>query len=277
MLFNIILYFRVEDIKSVAKSTNIREICIDNNPISLGGDCVSFLVSYLPHLTNLNNMQVTEQVRRAAMAWRRSKENTNAAFLDLTSDVCLDIRREEVISNARTNWELLRSQTKCLTAKTVCDTNLKLESDFVLTSYAKTETKAFDLGHKGRMGTTKIPILPDKKTYLTRTSSQDTENSLNTSSSNTSSNEFFRLPAILVPIINKMEQKDSLMRSKETKISDSLSSIGPNVDSSICSLMSSETEEYSTSDEGVEDNETVALVDDDNINQQTNVLETVQK
>lgn len=269
--------FRVEDITSIAKSINIKEICIDNNPISLGGDCVSFLVSYLPQLTNLNNMQVTEQVRKAAMAWRRSKENTNAAFLDLTSDVCLDIRREEVISNARTNWELIRSQTKCLTSKTVYDTNLKLQSDFVLTAYAKTETKAFDLGHKVRTGTTKIPILPDKRTHLTRTSSQDTENSLNTSSSNTSSNEFFRLPAILVPIINKMEQKDSLIRLKESKISDSLSSIGPNVDSSICSLMSSETEEYSTSDEDAEDNQILSPVDGDIRKQQTNVPETVDK
>lgn len=42
------------------------------------------------------------------MAWRRNKEATNAAFMDLTSETSLNTRREEVISNARTNWELLR-------------------------------------------------------------------------------------------------------------------------------------------------------------------------
>ncbi|KAJ8928190.1 hypothetical protein NQ314_019253 [Rhamnusium bicolor] len=103
---------RVEDISSLAKSSNLKEISIDNNPVSLGGDCVSFLVSYLPQLTKLNTMQITDQVRKAAMAWRRNKEITNATFMDLTSDVSLNYRREEVISNARTNWELLRSQTK---------------------------------------------------------------------------------------------------------------------------------------------------------------------
>ncbi|ENN70784.1 hypothetical protein YQE_12449, partial [Dendroctonus ponderosae] len=68
----------VEDISSIAKSPNIKEISIDGNP-----------------------------VRKAAMAWRRNKENTNAAFMDLTSETSLNYRREEVISNARTNWELL--------------------------------------------------------------------------------------------------------------------------------------------------------------------------
>lgn len=166
-------------------------------------------------------MQITEQVRKAAMAWRRNKEASNAAFLDLTSDVCLHVRREEVISNARTNWELLRSQTKCLANKTPSDCGLKLESDFVLTSVAKTEKKAV-----------KVPVLADKK--IKRTCSQDSQN---TSSSNTSSNDYFRLPPILVPIINKMEQKSNL--SKDNRISDSLTSIGPN------SSISSDSEECS--------------------------------
>lgn len=165
-------------------------------------------------------MQITEQVRKAAMAWRRNKETSNAAFLDLTSDVCLHVRREEVISNARTNWELLRSQTKCLASKTP-DSGVKLESDFVL----KPEKRI------------KVPALTDKK--MKRTSSQESQN---TSSSNTSSGDFFRLPPILVPIINKMEQK-SLTAARENNISDSLSSLGPNVDSSTSSLISSDSEE----------------------------------
>ncbi|CRK99179.1 CLUMA_CG012512, isoform A [Clunio marinus] len=93
---------------SIAKSINLKEITIENNPISLAGDCVSFLVSYLPLLNSLNQLQITEQVRRAANAWRRNKENTDQNFQHLSTDVSSSIRREEIISNAKTNWELIR-------------------------------------------------------------------------------------------------------------------------------------------------------------------------
>lgn len=166
-------------------------------------------------------MQITEQVRKPAMAWRRNKETSNVAFLDLTSDVCLHVRREEIISNARTNWELLRTQTKCLTTSKT-STGVKLDSDFVL----KPESKI------------KVPALTDKR--IKRTSSQDSQN---TSSSNTSSGDFFRLPPILVPILNKMEEKNNLTAAKENKITDSLTSIGPNIDSSASSLISSDSED----------------------------------
>nr|XP_023022327.1 leucine-rich repeat-containing protein 49 [Leptinotarsa decemlineata] len=231
----------VEDISSLAKSPNIKEISIDNNPISLGGDCVSFLVSYLPLLIKLNSMQITEQVRKAAMAWRRNKELTNATFMDLTSDVSLTCRREEVISNARTNWELLRSQTKCLTTsvniveKSV--KNLKPDTDFILTPLRKTVASNITRPAKSKVyGTqgTKVPVLADKKLNLLRTSSQDTEYSQNTSSSNTSGNEFFKLPPILVPIISKLEED----HGKEGSSKGSLSSVGPNIDSSASSFAS---------------------------------------
>lgn len=231
----------------MAKSSNLKEISIDNNPVFLSGDCVSFLVSYLPQLNKLNSMQITDQVRKAAMAWRRNKESTNSAFMDLTSDVCLNVRREEIISNARTNWELLRSQTKCLTAKSSSNlsknVNLSLDSDLILTSFGKTKSKT----HASI--TTKVPLFTNKK--LIRTSSQDTDNSH--SSSNTSSNEFIRLPPILVPIIKKMEQK-SETGSKENsiKLSGSLSSIGPNIDSSVSSLGSESSESQSSSETEVE-------------------------
>lgn len=82
-------------------------------------------------------------------------------------------------------------------------------------------------------------LLSDKKLEIQRTPSQDTENSQNTSSSNTSTNEFFRLPPILVPIINKIDQKNSFrQKGGSVKLSSSLSSIGPNVDSSASSLFS---------------------------------------
>lgn len=161
-------------------------------------------MSYLAQLTLLNGMQITEQVRKAANAWRRNKEASNAAFLDLTSDVCLHIKREEVISNARTNWELLRSQTKCLANKTPSE---KLESDFVL----KTAVK--------------VPVLTEKK--IKRTSSQESQNT-----GSSSSGDYFRLPPILVPIINKIEQK--------SKISDN---------SSVSSAASSDSEQCSSCNE----------------------------
>lgn len=160
-------------------------------------------------------MQITEQVRKAAMAWRRNKETSNAAFLDLTSDVCLHVRREEVISNARTNWELLRSQTKCLAISKTPDPGVKLESDFVL----KPEKKI------------KVPALADKK--IKRTSSQESQNT------SSSSGDFFRLPPILVPIINKMEQKNSTTAKETNNISD----VNSSASSLISSNSSSDSEE----------------------------------
>ncbi|XP_017071538.1 uncharacterized protein LOC108108128 [Drosophila eugracilis] len=99
---------RVDDMASIARANRLLEVTIENNPVSLAGDCVSFLVSYLPLLQTLSQMPITEQVRRAALAWRQHKEQAQAA--PGSSEAYHSIRREEVISNARTNWELLRSQ-----------------------------------------------------------------------------------------------------------------------------------------------------------------------
>lgn len=246
---------RIEDMSSIAKATNIKEISIDNNPVFLGGDCVSFLVSYLPNLTSLNTMQVTDLVRKAALAWRRNKESTNSTFMDLSSDITLNGRREEIISNARTNWELIRSQTKCLTV-TLNSTISKVKKlepdvDFILTSLSKPENRVVRPKPKN-FNITKVPTIVNRKTP-NRTASQDTDNSQHTSSSNSGSTEVFRLPPILVPIINTMEQKQDSSSLKDTKLSDSLSSIGPNIDSSVSSLNSTHTESSSVGGESTED------------------------
>ncbi|CAH1107640.1 unnamed protein product [Psylliodes chrysocephalus] len=224
----------IEDISSLAKSSNIKEITIDNNPVLLGGDCISFMVSYLPLLNKLNSMQITEHVRKAAMAWRRNKEASNSTFMDLTNDVALNCKREEVISNARTNWEFLRSQAKCLANNgSVVEKslkNLKPDLEFIMTPLRKSTPTNPTRSMKSKLST-KVPVLPDKKFILLRTSSQDTENSQNTSSSNNSVSEYFKLPPILVPIITKMEDGVN-------KASGSFSSIGPNIDSSISSFAS---------------------------------------
>ncbi|ERL86235.1 hypothetical protein D910_03645, partial [Dendroctonus ponderosae] len=245
----------VEDISSIAKSPNIKEISIDGNPVFLSGDCVSFLVSYLSHLVKLNNMLITDQVRKAAMAWRRNKENTNAAFMDLTSETSLNYRREEVISNARTNWELLRSQTKCLanTVTTVDKSmkNLKPGSDFVLTSLTnpniKPPLKPSPQKSKSFIKlSSKVPLLPNKKLHVVRTMSQDTETSQNTSSG--ASNELLKLPPILVPIISKLEKQSEAYKDHGLlKRSCSLSSLGPNIDSSSSMASGSEIAQSSSS------------------------------
>lgn len=97
---------KLNHLSCLKKVLNLREITIENNPVSLAGDCISFIVSHLKRLTSFNQMQVTDQVRRAAMEWRKNRELYDSNQSELSSD----IRREEIISNARTNWELLRSQ-----------------------------------------------------------------------------------------------------------------------------------------------------------------------
>ncbi|KAH8365500.1 hypothetical protein KR093_001428 [Drosophila rubida] len=99
---------KVDDMASIARAARLLEVTIENNPVSLAGDCVSFLVSHLPLLQSLSQMPITEQVRRAALAWRQHKEHALATHG--SSAAYHNSRREEVISNARTNWELLRSQ-----------------------------------------------------------------------------------------------------------------------------------------------------------------------
>ena len=47
---------------SLAEAESLVDVSLDGNPVALGGDCVPFLVSYLPNLLTLSNMHVTEQV-----------------------------------------------------------------------------------------------------------------------------------------------------------------------------------------------------------------------
>ncbi|EGI57412.1 PREDICTED: leucine-rich repeat-containing protein 49 isoform X1 [Acromyrmex echinatior] len=114
---------KIEDMSSLAKALQIKEITIDGNPVTLNTDYISFLVSYLPSLQLLSTMQISEQIRRTAMAWRFSKEQSNSAFLDLSTQVCMSVRREEVISNAKTNWEFLRTKVSLDNSNKVASNN----------------------------------------------------------------------------------------------------------------------------------------------------------
>ncbi|OWR46889.1 leucine-rich repeat-containing protein 49 [Danaus plexippus plexippus] len=108
----------IEDVASLAEATSLVDVSLDGNPVALGGDCTPFLVSYLPNLVTLTNMHVSEQVRQAAMAWRSNKEAAHAAYCALSGSAQQAARRDQIIHNARTNWELLRSENKCFISAT---------------------------------------------------------------------------------------------------------------------------------------------------------------
>lgn len=223
---------RVEDMSSIARALNLKEVTIENNPVSLAGDCVSFLVSYLPHLISLSQMHITEQVRRAAAAWRKNKETSDANYLNLTSDVCHSMRREEIISNARTNWELLRSQQSTVTSKYIPvppqkllnSTQVTVKEVDVFTNNHENGTKKratrTPLSHNNRLKRGKKLLKPESRNNST-TSEQGGE-------------DYFRLPPILGPFLD--QNKDS---------PNSASSLGPNIDSG-SSVYSSENEEKDT-------------------------------
>ncbi|XP_065076663.1 GATA zinc finger domain-containing protein 7 [Ochlerotatus camptorhynchus] len=237
----------VEDMSAIAKAINLKEVTIENNPVSLAGDCVSFLVSYLPGLVSLSQMQITEQVRRAASAWRKNKELSDMNYSNLSTDVCQSIRREEIISNARTNWELLRSQqstacrnvqrTAAVPKEVEMDLNSNL-SDINRTAKPKKSsgntngTTAMNNHRASRASVKKPP--PSRK--LVRSSSQDNSGS---QLSEQGGEDYFRLPPILAPFL---EQSPPTIAST-SKIESSESSTGLHADSSISSALSSDNEE----------------------------------
>ncbi|XP_049876574.1 leucine-rich repeat-containing protein 49 [Pectinophora gossypiella] len=146
----------VEDMSTLSEVTSLIEVSLDGNPVALGGDCTPFLVSYLPNLLTLTNMHVTDQVRTAAMAWRSNKEAAHAAYCALGGTEQQAARRDQIINNARTNWELLRSENKCFTS-TSTNTPVKSvenEKEFVLEASTM-------LSPNGAIQAAEIAALPD--------------------------------------------------------------------------------------------------------------------
>ncbi|XP_052868070.1 uncharacterized protein LOC128274027 [Anopheles cruzii] len=245
----------VEDMSAIAKAINLKEVTIENNPVSLAGDCVSFLVSYLPGLVSLSQMQITEQVRRAASAWRKNKELSDTKYSNLTSDVCQSIRREEIISNARTNWELLRSQQSTVVARSgaqrltanghgACkDGDLELASTVLAAENGPGPARPIKKSNGAPTGPTltggKPQKLPNgkKATHnrkLVRSSSHDNSGS---QLSEQGGEDYFRLPPILAPFL---EQSQTAKGDPESTVT---SSVGAHADSSVSSGFSSDNEE----------------------------------
>ncbi|XP_053658875.1 uncharacterized protein LOC128707943 [Anopheles marshallii] len=253
----------VEDMSAIAKAINLKEVTIENNPVSLAGDCVSFLVSYLPGLVSLSQMQITEQVRRAASAWRKNKELSDSKYSNLSSDVCQSMRREEIISNARTNWELLRSQQSTVIARgaqrLTANGTIPKDADLLLDTtagtnalltengspagaggekLARTKGNAANGTSQGVPGARPLRVANGKKATnrkpLVRSSSQDNSSS---QVSEQGGEEYFRLPPILAPFLEQSTTKSGEGEGSVT------SGVGTHADSSVSSGFSSDNEE----------------------------------
>ncbi|XP_049827206.1 leucine-rich repeat-containing protein 49 isoform X1 [Schistocerca gregaria] len=274
---------QVEDMNSVVRATELEEVTIDGNPVALGGDCVSFLVSYLPTLKFLSHMEVTESVRKAAMSWRKNKEASDMLETTKTTEIDAEIKREQVISNARTNWELLRSQTRIMPGtNSLCGSlrDLRFETENDVThercvqsdsgiSVGSSSNSSYFQSVNHNVHAHPLSAAEIRRQRFSRkTCSQDSEFSQTTnSSSGAASIEFFKLPPIFSPLLsgtdNQQENLTSqsgkesdelLTRNDSLKRYDSLSSVEPNVDSSVSSFpsdTSSSSEEQESSEEAV--------------------------
>uniref|UniRef100_A0A182JS02 Dynein axonemal assembly factor 1 homolog n=1 Tax=Anopheles christyi TaxID=43041 RepID=A0A182JS02_9DIPT len=256
----------VEDMSAIAKAINLKEVTIENNPVSLAGDCVSFLVSYLPGLVSLSQMQITEQVRRAASAWRKNKELSDSKYSNLSSDVCQSMRREEIISNARTNWELLRSQQSTVIARggqrLTANGAMAKDGDNLLIDGASSALlpprehgpgvrdvvpaveragKKSNASNGTSQGTRPLRAANGKKVNsrkpLVRSSSQDNSSS---QVSEQGGEDYFRLPPILAPFIEQSSTGQGAHGEGEGSVT---SGVGTHADSSVSSGFSSENEE----------------------------------
>lgn len=233
----------IEDLSSIAKSINLKEITIENNPISLAGDCVSFLVSYLPLLNSLNQLQITEQVRRAANAWRRSKENTDQNFQHLSTDVSSSIRREEIISNARTNWELIRqaniingSQRQGSQFKKTIKTAPKLtpHNSSSSTSTTSSSNVIMENGKAKNSSRQLIDVAKRQKPKLLKSSSAENSSTMASEKETDGECDYFHLP----PVLGQFEDHPQANINQSAA-----SSTRPNVDSESSALDSSDNDD----------------------------------
>jgi len=92
---------------SLVHLNKLQELAIDNNPVSAVDECVSFLVSHLPHLHALNRLQVTDQMKRAAVIWKETRESLKCVAANTVQEPGKK-GRENIIYNAKSNWEQMR-------------------------------------------------------------------------------------------------------------------------------------------------------------------------
>ncbi|XP_018360002.1 PREDICTED: leucine-rich repeat-containing protein 49 isoform X2 [Trachymyrmex cornetzi] len=202
---------KIEDMSSLAKALQIKEITIDGNPVTLNTDYISFLVSYLPSLQLLSTMQISEQIRRTAMAWRFSKEQSNSTFLDLSTQVCMSVRREEVISNAKTNWEFLRTKVSLDNSNKVASNNTSNNNINILlrtqssNKFNAINPKSLDKAKiKGFGSLTSINENMEARKIHIKKRSSSSENLFKLEDTSKSYLLEFKLPPILGSIVNNL-------------------------------------------------------------------------
>ncbi|XP_073953993.1 uncharacterized protein isoform X2 [Choristoneura fumiferana] len=223
----------VEDVSSLAETTTLIEVSLDGNPVALGGDCTPFLVSYLPNLLTLTNMHVTEQVRRAAMAWRTNKEAAHAAYCALGGSAQQAARRDQIINNARTNWELLRSENKCFTSITSPTKNVDLEKEFVLEASAATITQ------NEATQTLHMAALPDVVVLLQQGETEDSDSKNHSSDTNTKTTTDNNLPKSPSPM-RKLQRSSTARKPSEKRVNFSDRSASQDTDASHSTSTSSD-------------------------------------
>ncbi|CAH0724249.1 unnamed protein product, partial [Brenthis ino] len=221
----------IEDVSSVAEATTLTEVSLDGNPVALGGDCTPFLVSYLPNLVTLTNMHVSDQVRRAAMAWRSNKEAAHAAYCALSGSAQQAARRDQIIHNARTNWELLRSENKCFgnTASPLKQVDIEKELKLQTSSEAVTQTD----------DTQVVPtsVIPDLIASTRHVEAEDSDSKVNnsdtsrkTSTENLNSN----------PPLRKLQRSSTARKPSERRVNFSERSASQETDASHSTSTSSD-------------------------------------
>jgi len=203
-------------------------------------------------------MEVTESVRKAATVWRNSKETATHMSQHGTKEMRIDIWREEFL---RSQKQSLLSNTLSSSLKDLCcDMDFEVASEryvqsdsgvssVVSSTCTNPYTSADSVGERLRSVRPAVLNTAEKKRlgYACRSTSQESNTSQQTASSVAASIDLFRLPPILTPLLTdeKVPHENSGSQASvcgvqcdKLKRSDSLSSVEPNVDSSLSSLPS---------------------------------------
>lgn len=93
---------------SLIHLNKLQELAIDNNPVAAVEECISFLVSHLPLIQSINRLQVTDQMKCTAMIWKETQEGLKCIAANTTQEPEKK-GRENIIYNAKSNWEQMHS------------------------------------------------------------------------------------------------------------------------------------------------------------------------
>ena len=166
----------------------------------------------------------------------QSKENSDQNFQHLSTDVSSSIRREEIISNARTNWELIR-QANIINGnhvKKTVKTVPKLTSNNSSSSTSTTSSSNVNMENLKTKNSSRqmIDVAKRQNSKLLKSSSAENSSPLASEKETDGECEYFHLPPVLGNYDVDMPNKNQ----------SAASSTRPNVDSE-SSAFSSDNEE----------------------------------